>query len=158
MSRPDLQLLGSPNTFPPLPQRWDGDHYLWDPWQQGVPSSLDIHMAADNDPNRCDACGTEALPHWAFGTRQPSAGEVVEVHRLRRTRRTRREYLITDYERARPTRTLYATRCAWCGHTEVYDLTSDEHWILDDTDYGPEGSRRPTDTPHPAALAAEENL
>lgn len=36
---------------------------------------------------------------------------------------------------------FYATRCGWCGYTDVYEYATDELWELDATDYGPEGSR-----------------
>lgn len=152
----ELTLLGSPTSFPPLPQRWDGDRYEWADWQDHVPSSLDIHRAIDGQAYRCAGCGTSTHPYFATGRRHPSLGEMFAVDRIKRTR-SGSEYITTEYEPAHTIVNLHATRCGWCGHTEVYDETSDELWTLDDTDYGPTGSTRPTETPHPDALAAEEH-
>jgi len=153
-----LHLLGSPMSFPALPARWDGDEVRWDAWEELPLSSLEFH----GHPYRCTDCGTTARPYTSIGRRQPGKGEVFEVIRHHRTITARwgSTYTIPVYDHAAawPVLQWWASRCGWCGHTEVYDTESREHWILDDTDYGPNGSRRPDDTPHPAALAAEAAL
>lgn len=151
---PELRLLGDPATYPPLPTRWDGDAVRWDHWVEMPVTSIEFH----DRPYQCEDCGTTARPYTSLGRRQPGKGEVFETIRRHRTIRARwgRTYRIPirDHVPAWPIINWYATRCGWCGRTEVYDLHSREHWILDDADYGPTGSNRPTDTPHPDALAA----
>ncbi|UOQ58572.1 hypothetical protein MUN78_07040 [Leucobacter allii] len=151
-----LRLLGAPTAFPTLPSRWDGDVVRWDDWQELPLSSVEFHGKS----YQCAACGTAARPYTSLGRRQPGTGEVFEVIRRHKTIRSRwgKSYRIPVYDHATawPVIQWIATRCGWCGLTEVVDLDSDETWILDDTDYGPDGSRRPEDTPHPAALALED--
>lgn len=150
-----LQLLGSPSSFPPLPGKWDGDLVEWSAWAAKPATSLEFH----GFEARCEGCGTTARQYIATGRRQPGVGEVVE----RWVPRTFTAKWGTTYTRdflthapASPLVQFHATRCGWCGHTTVYDQDSVELWTLDETDYGPDGSRRPAGTKHPAASAAEE--
>lgn len=149
------ELRTSPSLFPALPQRWDGDVVKWDDWQEGVPTSADFHFG----PRTCDGCHSTIRPYWTFGRRQPGRGEVFETWKFQTiTARWGTTYQVHRpiHVPAWPVIQFHATRCAWCGHTEVYDFDSTETWTLDDTDYGPDGSTRPTGTPHPAALDAAQ--
>ncbi|WP_198008404.1 hypothetical protein [Leucobacter salsicius] len=151
-----LHLLGSPSSFPPLPTRWDGDVVSWDNWQEHIRTSADFH----GDQPTCEGCGTDQRPHWATGSRHPSQGEVIETttrHPYKAPWGTTYQTPHTRYTPATATIQFHATRCGWCGHTEVFDNDSQELWTLDDTDYNTTGSQRPTTTKHPAALAAEED-
>ncbi len=122
MTAPALQLLGSPTSHPPLPTLWDGDPIQWEPWTKRI--------TVTHIDRSCDGCGLDSSLWQATGfyTRSKLGGQWSEWKR-------------------RGMRNFHATRCGWCGYTDVYTMHDQQSWILDDSDYGPDGSH------HPAALA-----
>lgn len=104
----------------PLPVAWDGLAVKWSRWETSG------HIQLCPPPKtRCE-CGSSEAPFTAVGLRSPAVG---------RERFARRHAL----------RDLYAFRCPDCGEVAVWDMTSDEWWTLDESDYGPEGSTPPAD-------------
>lgn len=116
MTRPALRQLGVPTNYPPLPAAWDGKPIKWDPWQRPLRTSIDFI-----DVWECAQCD---LPTGAWVARGYDTNPL-----------------------GTPTFINYsATRCGWCGHTEVYQHDTKELWVLDETDYGPDGSHITADT------------
>lgn len=105
----------------PLPVAWDGEPVSWDEWiwqASGI-----IHLT----PPNCPKCSTSTWSHW-----WASGRTLQQHHKLREP-----AWIIR----------LQATRCATCGHDQVYDLDTHETWDLDETDYGPCGSYADDDKP-----------
>lgn len=102
----------------PLPVAWDGREVKWSRWE-----STDGIMLCPPPKELCE-CGSTRSPFRAVGLRAADTGP---------GRFTRRHAL----------RDLYASRCPDCGQVSVWDMESDEHWVLDESDYGPDGSTPP---------------
>lgn len=102
----------------PLPAAWDGAPVKWGRWE----TSERIHVCPP-PKNRCE-CGSTRPPFFAVGLRAPAS----ESGR---------------FERRHALRDLHAFRCPDCGEVTVWDMTSDEWWTLDESDYGPQGSTPP---------------
>ena len=126
-----------------LPPRWDGHAVVWKPWE--TPIAMQICP-----PPRADVCGRPAVRHG-----QPQQSRVVGLvanstvlthadYAAEEARRDALPELIRHKIKRRWWRRLVATRCHWCDHDQVTDLHTREVWDLDHTDYGPNGSRRPT--------------
>lgn len=113
-----------------LPPRWDGHAVEWAGWEDRGPTTLVFHLPVES--HACPSCGSLAAQR----------GERANVGRVLPREGT--TALHTGHRR------LFATRCADCGHDQVYDLERDALYDLDDTDYGPEGSVEPE--PEPEAL------
>ncbi|MGZ0070008.1 hypothetical protein [Microbacterium arborescens] len=105
----------------PLPVAWDGREVRWGRW-----GATDHIRICPPRASRCDSCGSARSPFLAVGLRAADAGP---------GRFTRRHAL----------RDLHAFRCPDCGEVVVWDMDSDEWWTLDESDYGPEGSRPPAE-------------
>lgn len=101
----------------PLPVAWDGWPVRWTRW--AAPMLMFVCRQLGKDP-RCE-CGSTAPPFTASGVQARPRGDFGVRYGLR------------------------AMRCPDCGSVTVWDLTSDEWWTLDESDYGPEGSMRPAD-------------
>ena len=109
----------------PLPVAWDGRKVDWEPWER---STVQICPAP---ASRC-TCGAVAPPFTARGLRHPDEGDLARAAAIPRIGR-HTPLLAPRYD-------LFATRCPGCGETDVWDMISDKHWTLDDSDYGPTGS------------------
>lgn len=120
-----------------LPDMWDWEPVQWGKWTSTLHrSSLAFHLPLD--ALACDKCGTLGETLVCFGKRpaRRDLGETV------------------------PTKNLWAYRYADCGHDAIHDKRTNEHWDLDDTDYGIAGSVRPehahttdlTEQPEPTTL------
>lgn len=124
-----------------LPPRWDGRLVTWSGWTPQPPAF--ICPPPPLGDTCCPACGSIA-------PRSQNRGLVAH------SPRTTREQLDDDAENRRrlgslshkrkrlDTLRLYAFRCPDCRHDQVLDLETDEFWDLDHTDYGDEGSVRPS--------------
>lgn len=111
----------------PLPRAWDGRAVAWDRWEREIPSFI----CPPPKPERC-TCGSLASPYTARGLRDPDPEHVRRLKRLPRIG-IRRPLVWPVYD-------LFATRCPDCGEVSVWDAEADQHWTLDESDYGPTGS------------------
>lgn len=94
-----------------LPVKWDGVPVEWSQWE----SENRVIMCPPPPVEPCPACGL--------------------VRPRAMSRGVRRKPRIGFYT------ALYAFRCTECGADQVHELGSRESWLLDESDYGPEGSR-----------------
>jgi hypothetical protein len=123
-----------------LPPAWDGRKVRWEPWREPTHSaSMDAHLGEEV----CTECGTLAPRPYTRGLMDPAPGETETVTVTKRTHRTRRAYRATEQRAARPRYHLIALRCQHCRTDTVIDLCTHEQWVLDDTDYGDQGSHNP---------------
>ena len=113
-----------------LPPRWDGRAVIWSPWVLADDGSLAFHSALAD--LACQQCGSLARQHWR------SVGLV--SHLATTTHEQLHVAVATSTAGRCGERRLSVRRCLDCGHDQVLDLTSDELWDLDATDYGPDGS------------------
>lgn len=104
-----------------LPPKWDGRDVEWEPWAV-LQTTFRFHARLSELV--CRKCGSLAPQASCRGVIDQAEGDSVVVPLAR-------------------WRILYASRCTDCAHDTVYDMTSDELWDLDDTDYGPDGSHDP---------------
>ncbi|CAN7240046.1 hypothetical protein LJR045_000962 [Microbacterium sp. LjRoot45] len=114
----------------PLPVAWDGRAVVWDRWEAPAP----MFLCPDVKREPC-SCGSTEQPFTARGRRDPSEERVAAAAQIPQIRR-RAPLVWAVYD-------LHAFRCPSCGQVSVWDMASDEWWTLDDTDYGPTGSRPP---------------
>lgn len=101
----------------PLPVRWDGAPVEWTEW-----NTEQVFLCPPPQPRPCPGCGLIRPRSMCRGIRKRPG------HRLNR------------FGRAEYYRALFAYRCSACGRDEVHESGSTEWWVLDDTDYGPDGS------------------
>lgn len=102
-----------------LPPSWDGVSIEW--WGWGTSdTSLEYHLPLDQ--LACTHCGGLGGARINWGSRH-------------------------EPKEDRQIRSLWAARCQDCGHDQVHDILTKEHWDLDPDDYGDEGS-----TEHKEAL------
>lgn len=123
----------------PLPVAWDGRRVRWDRWEDALP----VNLCPPPKPDRC-MCGSTRSPFTARGMRDPAPGSTMTVTRPKRGRFGRMVPVPRQIP-AYPVYDLTAFRCPACGEVAVWDMESNEHWILDDSDYGPRGSRPPSE-------------
>lgn len=111
----------------PLPVAWDGRAVIWDRWESPLP----VFICPTPKRERC-SCGSTAAPFTSRGRRDPSPERVANAAALPRLgRRTALVWSVYD---------LFAFRCPDCGEVSVWDMEADEHWTLDESDYGATGS------------------
>jgi len=67
--------------------------------------------------------------HVGYDIRRPRTSRAEAIPRI-----GRRTALVA------PRYDLFATRCPACGEVSVWDMVSDQHWILDEADYAATGS------------------
>lgn len=127
-----------------LPAKWDGRDVAWTKTER--PEVIFI-CPPPTKPDLCPSCGTEARTEIWHGVVTPLPGDTVEGEVIRKTWRSGREYIVRSQEPATAVMALIAFRCPACRHDEVWDLRTDEHWVLDESDYGPDGSTQPTGEP-----------
>lgn len=94
-----------------LPAKWDGVKVEWAQWEP----ANNIIMCPPRPQEPCPTCGLIRPRAVARGIR--------------------RKPRVGFYS------ALYAYRCTNCGSDVVHEFGSRESWILDESDYGPEGSR-----------------
>ncbi len=130
-----------------LPPKWDGRVVVWSGWEYVPPSSMTMWHSRGRDV--CQGCGrpdTErGFPCWSTnqGLRASSQLLTVDDFHAEEARRA----ALPEPLRGRVTRhfwrDLTAFRCHHCSLDTVWDTATDEMWVLDHTDYGPEGSTAP---------------
>lgn len=108
MPRDHLRLVYSADTGHDLPPRWDDQRVTWTPWST---LAVFICRGSTTDIQRCDACGSSAIPAVA-------TGHIDGTPRM-----------------------LIAERCPDCKHDTVYDPDTHTLWDLDPSDYDDTGSR-----------------
>jgi len=129
-----------------LPPRWDGRAVVWEGWQY---AHAGVFMCPPPRRDVCEGCGmptTErGFPCWST-----NIGLVADSRTL-----THADYEAEEAARARlPKRVkhklerhwwreLHAFRCHHCQLDNVWDVTTNEVWTLDHTDYGDTGSDQP---------------
>lgn len=121
-----------------LPDMWDWEPVKWSPWRDDLINGSSFQFHAPLEALACNQCGVLGKQHVCFGKR-PIRRDLGETY---------------------PIRSLFAFRCADCGHDTVIDQRTEESWDLDDTDYGIAGSARPeyahttvlTEDPEPTTL------
>lgn len=106
----------------PLPVAWDGRKVDWEPWERST-----VQICPTPPRARC-ACGANASPFTARGLRHPASEDLARAEAIPRI--GRRTALVA------PRYDLFATRCPACGEVSVWDMVSDQHWVLDEADYG----------------------
>lgn len=111
------------NTLPfareyDLPPRWDGDPVEWAEWAPAPHVFICDRSRRKPTFNQCAACKSA----------QPRAMAIGVIPRTLNR--------------------LTAFRCPDCGQDTIIDLDGDDAWVLDFTDYGPEGSTPPQENPH----------
>lgn len=114
-------MTGHSPSFAPfqLPASWDGRDVEWRAWTSTW-TTAELHVRRDP----CERCGSLAVPLMNQGVVHPPAtpGAV----NLRRS-------LLQ----------LTAFRCPDCHLDTVWDRDTDDWWVLDESDYGPQGSHDP---------------
>lgn len=100
----------------PLPVRWDGVAVEWTEW-----GAEQVFLCPPEPPRPCAGCGLIRPRSMCRGIR----------HRKGRDPHTGRQRYL---------RSLFAYRCSACGRDEVHESGSTDWWVLDETDYGPDGS------------------
>lgn len=118
-----------------LPDLWDWEPVKWSPWRDDLITGSSFQFHAPVEALACDKCGVLGKQRVCFGIR-PIRRDLGETY---------------------PVRSLRAFRCADCGHDTVTDQRTNEHWDLDETDYGPAGSA-PPDFAHTTDLTEPEPL
>ena len=97
-----------------LPVLWDGRPVTWGRWHEATqPSHLPEEV--------CEKCGALGPQRHAFGRRVPLPGP-------------------DDPTPSRPLIELMAQRCTSCDADSVYDMVTEEEWLLGPEDYGDTGS------------------
>lgn len=104
-----------------LPDLWDWEPVEWLPWRDDLITGSSFQFHAPLAALACDQCGVLGKRRMCFGKRPARH----------------------DQGETQPTRNMYASRCADCGHDTVTDKRTGETWDLDETDYGPAGSAPP---------------
>lgn len=121
-------------TLHDLPPKWDGHVVVWDEWAEELPTSLVYHLPLRHFA--CEKCGSLTRRSGSVG----QVGVIPEVThaQIRRANAARKggKYGL---------RRLFASRCADCGHDQVYDMDADELFDLEPCDYGDGGSHDPAD-------------
>ena len=109
-----------------MPPLWDGHPVEWTEWED---NRLIFICPPPKHPDTCNGCGTTREPAACRGVVYTRPGEVPAIA----LGRLRPQHMIA---------VLYAWRCPRCGYTEVADGLGpgDNLWVLDDSDYGDEGS------------------
>lgn len=120
----------------PLPGRWDGRPVEWGPFELH-PKPL---CHAERFRDVCPRCGCTAQQPACRGVvwRIPGDPTVREV-RTRSGKRYLRDDTVRPGDRS-VWGNLWATRCPQCGQDTVLDMHEDTEWLLDESDYWPEGS------------------
>jgi len=101
-----------------LPPRWDGERVVWGRWDDLGQVFI---CPPPRKPDRCQTCGSSRPRLLCVGriqARTPAAADNGADH---------------------PAGLLSALRCPDCGQDCVVDGAGQE-WLLDDTDYGEDGS------------------
>lgn len=133
-----------------LPPKWDGFVVAWQGWR--------YVRAAFICPPRvevCEGCGMPTMergfPAWSV-----NQGLVADSRRL-----TLDDFAYEEANRARLPEwarhkaprhwriSLQAFRCHSCSLDTVWDMNTQETWVLDYTDYGNDGSAAPTNLANP---------
>lgn len=96
-----------------LPPAWDGETVRWDTWER-IWTTAEFHFK----PTPCERCGNT-------DTQARNCGSVEERFSRNRTAWVTR---------------LFAYRCPGCRLDTVWDMRTDQMWLLDETDYGNAGS------------------
>lgn len=118
-----LRLLGTPHSFPDLPQRWDGVPVRWLEYEK--------QQRVSHLEHACGQCGSDTSKWHATGLwAEPGRRHVHGRYCAKQGRRGRCAEVIN----------FRATRCGWCGHTTVYTMHDSQSWELDDSDYAEHGS------------------
>lgn len=112
----------------PLPVAWDGRAVAWDPWEAPQP----VTICPPPKQERC-SCGSESDPFTSRGRRDPSQERLEAAEHMPRLHTRGRALVWSVYD-------LFAYRCPDCGEVTVWDMASDRHWTLDESDLGPTGS------------------
>ena len=126
-----------PAPWRPLPSKWDGRDVKW---EELKPAHALICPPAPAHTERCERChSTEPRRQWR-GVVWCKPGDFITQQAETWSQRT----YWRDHEIQRGEHTvfdnLHASRCAHCGLDTVLELTSGTEWVLDESDYGPEGS------------------
>jgi len=121
-----------------LPPSWDGAPVKWDRFEE----TIDVRICPPpKHAERC-GCGSVEKPLIAKGVRDPLPGEMFASTKQKRGRHGTLMTLPVTVP-AWPVFDLIAFHCPTCNTDEVWDMRSNEWWILDTEDYGPTGSTRP---------------
>lgn len=117
-----------------LPPSWDGVRVEWEGWQTG---QVFICGPGKRAAFNCEECHSSDSPHTNIGIIHPTEPELVDC--IKRTA-SGRTYWSKEMRVPNPHVRLHAQRCPACGSDVVIDTETDEHWTLDETDYGESGS------------------
>lgn len=120
-----------------LPPRWDGLAVVWDDWRPQTP----VFLCPPPKPTRCESCGSAAAALTSAGRVARVPAFTVEMIRAGDQTRERLPASIRHRVQPRALHRLVAFRCPDCDLDTVVDSQTHEVWVLDHTDYGPEGSR-----------------
>lgn len=135
----DILTLARENDLPP---KWDGLVVLWDGWQY-APSGVFVCPPPKNDV--CEGCKAPKLergfPTWSTNKGLVAVSGVLTHADLRYEEENRKRLgRIAHKRKARALYRLTAFRCNVCSLDEVWDMDTDEWWVLDHTDYSDDGS------------------
>lgn len=140
---PDLFTSVREHDLPPL---WDGLAVVWEPWTNllgGDAFARVFICPRPPKPECCGACGslTPAVHARGYVARVPA----VSHDRIREVDAARARLPIKARHHVAPKALLrlFAFRCPDCRHDVVHDITTDEMWDLEPSDYGDVGSDRP---------------
>lgn len=123
----------------PLPALWDGRPVEWTPVTVGhVFMCRATHHREDME--HCERCGRASERRQWRGTVWAKPGDHVQADgEIRTGRHYWRDRVVQPGDKV-TFEGLYAWRCTECGIDTVIELSSGALWLLDEDDYGPEGS------------------
>lgn len=124
-----------------LPALWDGHAVGWT-LQAPVEGRIFI-CPPPKQRDRCPGCGLGTEPVVWRGLVHPLEGETV-MRSVTKTLKSGRKYSVDEPVPAWATLELICWRCPNCRVDQVWDMRTDETWILGPEDYGPLGSNPPT--------------
>lgn len=131
----DLLTLAREHDLPPF---WNGRAVLWRGWEDPEPGVTFI-CPPPKERHVCEGCGS--TQEWVVNRGEVAVWPSLTHDDLRRENENRQRLGSLAHKRKpRSLWRLRAYRCPDCHLDTVWDMDTDEWWVLDHTDYGPEGS------------------
>lgn len=126
-------LFARPRHKHDLPPRWDGYKVIWDEWRD-----VEVLICPPPKPVPCAQCRSTKPPRMAMGKLVPPPGMVMRGQYEPRALPGGRTIMVP--QPAYPLYLLTAFRCPDCDLDTVLIRHERAEVVLDDTDYGDDGS------------------
>lgn len=131
-----------------LPPKWDGRDVDWRGWEV-IRTSAEYGGRRHGQQEACEGCGSLGKHASNIGVLHPLTGETQLQPVFKRTKPKGNGRPGTLYQAGeqevpvKATVQLFAFRCPDCGLDTVWDMRTDEWWLLEESDYGADGSTDP---------------